>query len=248
MSIVEVKILIGVLVTSVISGVLGMGGGMILMAVYASLLPVKSAMILHGLTQMSANGFRAYIHKQHINYKILLPYFIGVGIVFVLLRMISFVPNKGVLYLCLGLFPFITFIPKIADYFSITRMNRPVLCGGAVTFAQITAGASGGILDIFFINSPLSRYQIISTKAFTQTFGHIIKLIYYLSIIKIAADLKNLNWWIYPAVIIVSFLGTYIGKKILISLNEELFRKLSKGIILFIACGLIVKGVRFFYN
>ncbi|MDA8793604.1 TSUP family transporter [Bacteriovoracaceae bacterium] len=243
---VESQILIGVLVTSIVSGVLGMGGGMMLMALYATLLPVKMAMVLHGITQVSANGFRAYIHKDHITYKILLPYFIGVGIVFIALRIINFVPDKGLLYLTLGIFPFITFLPKVSEFFSISRKNRPLLCGGAVTFAQITAGASGGILDIFFINSPLTRYEIIATKAFTQTFGHIVKLIYYLTLINFATELNGLNFWIIPGVIGTSFLGTYIGKKILIKLNDKIFRQISKVIILLIAIGLIYKGIFFF--
>jgi hypothetical protein len=50
--------------TSVISAVFGMAGGMILMGVYAIALPVQVAMILHGITQLFANGFRAFLCER----------------------------------------------------------------------------------------------------------------------------------------------------------------------------------------
>ena len=51
-------ILLTVLATAVISGVLGMAGGLALMAVLTSLLPVGGAMILHGAVQAASNGAR----------------------------------------------------------------------------------------------------------------------------------------------------------------------------------------------
>ena len=47
------------LVTSFISGILGMAGGMILMGVLLALLPLPAAMLLHGISQLTANGWRA---------------------------------------------------------------------------------------------------------------------------------------------------------------------------------------------
>ena len=242
----QIQIISGVLLTSIISGFLGMGGGMMLMVLYSMILPVKIAMILHGITQLSSNSFRAYLHKSHIKFKVLLPYFVGSILVFIIFRSFKFVPNLGVLYLMLGLFPFVSFIPKIAGFFSITKNNRPITCGLAVTAAQLLAGASGGILDIFFINSPLTRFQIIATKAFTQSLGHIVKLIYYLSLISLKDDIHILNLYMYLMVIITAMCGTYIGKKILNCLSENNFRTISKGIILSIATSLIYKGIAYY--
>ena len=40
------------LVTSFLSGILGMAGGMILMGVLIAVLPVPAAMMMHGITQL----------------------------------------------------------------------------------------------------------------------------------------------------------------------------------------------------
>ena len=44
------------LVTSILSGIFGMAGGMILMGLLLWLLPVADAMALHGVTQIASNG------------------------------------------------------------------------------------------------------------------------------------------------------------------------------------------------
>jgi uncharacterized membrane protein YfcA len=53
-------ILVSVFVTAVLSGVLGMAGGMILMAILVSTLSVSAAMMLHGAVQAASNGSRYY--------------------------------------------------------------------------------------------------------------------------------------------------------------------------------------------
>jgi uncharacterized protein len=55
-----------ILSTSFISGVFGMVGGMILMGVLLAIMPVAAAMVLHGVTQMASNGWRAWLWRTHI--------------------------------------------------------------------------------------------------------------------------------------------------------------------------------------
>ncbi|HRX75404.1 MAG TPA: hypothetical protein P5341_14940, partial [Hyphomonas sp.] len=50
-------ILATVLVTSFISGIFGMAGGVIFMAVLTALVPVATAMIIHGAVQIVSNGY-----------------------------------------------------------------------------------------------------------------------------------------------------------------------------------------------
>ena len=63
--------------TSVLSGIVGMAGGMVLMFVLISVLPVSSAMILHAATQVTANGSRAWMLREHMLWRLLLPYLLG---------------------------------------------------------------------------------------------------------------------------------------------------------------------------
>ena len=57
-------ILVAALVTATISGVFGMAGGLILMGVLTTYLPVASAMVLHGFIQIISNASRAFLLRR----------------------------------------------------------------------------------------------------------------------------------------------------------------------------------------
>ena len=70
-------LLTSVFATAFISGVLSLGGGSILMGIFGWILPISTAMILHGITQAAANASRSWIYRDHIQWHILGYYFIG---------------------------------------------------------------------------------------------------------------------------------------------------------------------------
>ena len=61
-------LLFTVFMTSLLSGVFGMAGGVVLMGVFTALLPVAAAMVTHGAVQLIANGFRAVLHRRHLRW------------------------------------------------------------------------------------------------------------------------------------------------------------------------------------
>ena len=58
-SLVVTLLLLTMVATSFLSGIFGMAGGMILIGVLLALLPLPQAMVLHAVTQMASNGWRA---------------------------------------------------------------------------------------------------------------------------------------------------------------------------------------------
>lgn len=236
-------VILSVLVTSILSGFMGMGGGLIFMAILVGLLPVPTTMVLHGLVQLSANGSRALYFREHIQWQILGWYFLGtvlVGAVFLFFR---FVPDRGLVYLLLGLFPFVSFLPQIGSRLSIQLPFRPAICGSAVTLAQLTAGASGGVLDIFYLHSSLNRFQVIGSKALTQSLGHFVKLLYYASVTGMVGLSTDISLWVFPVSVVTAVIGTYIGKQVLRFIDEVKFRKITKYFVAAIGVVLIVRGL-----
>ena len=72
MSAIAAFIILGTtLVTSFISGIFGMAGGIILMAVLVALVSVAMAMIIHGGIQMFANGYRAFLLRVSTAWRVL---------------------------------------------------------------------------------------------------------------------------------------------------------------------------------
>ena len=70
MDIESIILIITSLITSIISAVLGMGGGIILLGIMAILIPEGYMVIaLHGIIQLVSNTTRSYIFKKHIKMK-----------------------------------------------------------------------------------------------------------------------------------------------------------------------------------
>ena len=57
-------VLLATLGTAFLSSIFGMLGGLILMGILVTIMPVSSAMILHGLIQLTSNGYRAWLNRK----------------------------------------------------------------------------------------------------------------------------------------------------------------------------------------
>src|SRR5215831_1865690 len=68
------------LVTSFISGILGMAGGMILMGILLATLPLPAAMMLHGISQLAANGWRAMMLRRQVDWRVVRGYAVGAAL------------------------------------------------------------------------------------------------------------------------------------------------------------------------
>jgi uncharacterized membrane protein YfcA len=228
------------LVTSAISGVIGMAGGMILMGVMSLLVPLETAMILHGVTQFAANGSRAFLFRQDLRLRVLLPYFAGASLCLALLFGVSYVPNEGVLSISLGALPYVGLIKPKRIALDVTGPPTAFACGFSVTVAQLLAGVSGPLLDLFFLETRLGRSEVIGTKAVTQCIGHLFKLAYY---VRFATDADiAVRWWVFVATVGCSFAGTYCGKFLGSRMSDEAFRKASQRILLALGAVYICRG------
>lgn len=239
-----IAILVGTYITSLISGMFATAGGGILMAIYSFLLPVSVAMVLHGFTQAFSNGFRTWLFREHIVWGLLPPYIFGTTFAVALFMWLAFVPEKYIVFLSLGVLSILpSFMPKL-ERFSILNKYVGVISGCIMTITQFICGVSGPILDIFYIHSGLSRFQIVANKSLTQTFAHIIKLIYFAIMLEESIQVDfTLPYWIIPVIIVLTFLGAGSGKFLLHHINEGLFRKITRMTIAALGLLMIYKGV-----
>lgn len=208
--------------TSVLSAVVGMAGGMVLMGVYAAALPVQAAMVLHGVTQLFANGFRAFLLRRRIYARGLVGYTVGALAALGGFVWLGLVVSRPVLFVLLGAIPLaLSLVPRrLAPRFDLPA--SALACGALVTAAHLLAGVSGPLLDVFFVNARLDRFEVIATKALTQSFGHLLKIAYFG--VLLGGPERALPLWIYPLVVACAYLGTRLGGRILESWNDADFR------------------------
>jgi len=212
-----------VLLTSALSGVLGMGGGMILMAYLAAVLPVTTAMVLHGVIQAVANGSRFIILFRHVVWRQTGYFAIGTGLSVLMFYFLVMSTKTWVVYLAIGILPFLP-KPWMKSFgLDFLKPTHAFTCGLVVTLMQLLAGASGPLLDMFFQESKISRHQVIATKSMTQTFGHLIKVGVYLPLMGHERLLTDQKIFFF-VLLVTSFFGTWAGTRVLERLREEDFR------------------------
>ena len=238
-----VVILAATFATAFLSSIFGMLGGLILMGILISFLPVGPAMVLHGLIQTTSNGYRAWLNRADINWKIVLTLLIGSSISLIILFFIAFQPSQILVIFALGLLPFIAWaVPKELSL-DVTKPTIGVLAGGVVVGTNLIAGVGGPLLDIFFQRVEMTRHQVVATKAVAQTIGHISKIIFFggLLVSFNSENWPNLTFLIFA--IILSVIGTTLGKKVLDIIDDAIFFRWTQLIVLSVGGIFIIRGL-----
>jgi len=236
-------LLLSVLVTSFISGIFGMAGGMILMGILLMLMPVADAMIIHGISQMAANGIRAIMLLPHVYWRGLIPYVAGAGVAAIGMFMVAFIPSRNLVLFVLGLLPFLMLLPKRFSL-DFTRLGHAFFCGVVVSICQLTAGVSGTVLDLFFTRTKLDRFQIVATKSLTQTFSHGLKLVYFGSALGVFSKAGWINETVVVSIVICAIVGSYLGKKVLVRLSDRNFHRYTAVLIFMIGMIYLFESLR----
>jgi len=214
---------IGAFATSVISGMTGMAGGMLLLAGMAPFFAPAVLIPLHGLVQLASNGSRIVMLRAYIDKKIALWFTIGaclgasVGAPF-----IQGLPESW-FRLCLGLFILIfTWMPKIKN---MPQLNRIFFWVGSVAgFLSLFVGAIGPFIAPFFLHSKLDKKSLVANKAYCQGIIHAAKMLAYFW-----GGFVLSPWLGYIAAMVpAAIFGNWVGKKILFRLPETEFRLILK--------------------
>ena len=219
-----ILILGSVLFTAFLSGIFGMAGGLILMGVLTSVVPVSAAMVLHGLVQIVSNGWRAILWRRRIHWPIVGRFALGMLPIVALFGLTAFDPSAGIVFLGLGLVPFINeSIPRERAPV-IDQPWAPYICGAIVTSVQLLAGVAGPLLDVFFLRSKMDRREIVATKAAAQVLGHLAKIGQFGVILSGLTSNLSFPLWLPALAVPASIIGTSLAAPVLARISDAHFR------------------------
>jgi uncharacterized protein len=233
-----------VFATSFLSGIFGLAGGLILMGALLLFLPVTSAMVLHATTQIASNGSRAFLWRKHTDYRIFARYMIGGAVAFALFASIRFVPDRALVYMALGLMPFVGFVLPESLAPRADRRFGSEACGFISTALQLISGVSGPALDIFLIRSNLDRRAVVSTKALCQTATHFMKLVYFGGLI--GGGFGEVHPAAVALAVGLAVLGTNLARTILERMSDVQFRRWMKVLMITIGSFYMAQGVHLY--
>jgi uncharacterized membrane protein YfcA len=200
---------ISALLTSILSAVAGLGGGIILLAVIAQFVAPTVAIPIQGAIQLASNSSRAWFLRENVAWSpvgwstiLLLPAsLLGV-------RLATSLPDD-VIRALLALFVLIlAWRPALLKWRGGQELPAPALVavGGASGLLNTTVGASGPVTSPFFRAATATHTAFVATAAVAQVFAHVAKLT--------AFGTQGWNPLDHLGVIAVGIAGVVIGSRI----------------------------------
>jgi uncharacterized membrane protein YfcA len=232
--------------TATLSGVFGMAGGMVLMGALPLVLGVQAAFVTHGVLQLVSNGWRAILHRRHVRLDIVGWYLLATIVAGVAVSLVRFVPSKPLVYLLLGLTPGLTWLPQRWIRLDAARPVQAFISGLSVTGLNLTAGVGGQLLDIFFVRTELTRHAIVATKAATQVFSHVAKILVYGTPLLAAKHSGLPPLWVFAVAIPLSMVGAALGGRILALMSDVNFKRWTRYIVTGLGATYLVQAARLF--
>ncbi len=174
---------VAALLTSILSAVAGLGGGVILLLVIAQFVAPTTAIPIQGAIQLVSNGSRAAILRRSITWPVvgwssvlLLPgSLLGVALA-------TSIPEDAVRVALAGFVLVLAWRPqwlKLTPGTRVAEHSGPMLLGlGAATgLLNSTVGASGPVTSPFFKAVTATHVAFVATAAATQVAAHTAKLV-----------------------------------------------------------------------
>ena len=225
--------------TAFLSGLFGMAGGLILIGVLLTILPLPSAMVLHAITQMASNGWRALLWRSHIRWRPVAIYLIGCALALGAWSVTRYVPDKPIALLLLGVTPFMARLTPPGLKPNPDSIWQGSFYGFICMGLMLMTGVSGPLMDTFFLGGNFGRREIVATKAACQVASHFVKLIYFGSIISQAATLDPV---LAVVAVAASMTGTSLARRLLEAMTDLQFRTWARRLITTVACYYILYG------
>lgn len=167
--------------TSALSAVVGLAGGVLLLAALLLYLDPVIAIPVHGVAQLASNGSRAWLQRQHVDWSALRPFLwllLPGGIVGVLF-LESIPADTG--RLAIGVFALAAiWLPawfRLQPNHEPSSVRKRFLVAGAVAgIANMIFGATGPLMAPFVLSLGLERLGTVATLAIVQGAGHLMKV------------------------------------------------------------------------
>jgi uncharacterized protein len=231
---------ISVLATAFLSGVFGMAGGMALMGILLALLSVEQAMVVHGIAQFAANGWRAAIWWRHVHWRVFRGYALGAALVVAAMLVLQPALSRPIVLIVLGVTPFIVFVLPRRLSLNVDRPGQPLGCGVACMGVQMLAGVSGPLLDAFFVRSAMSRHEVVSTKAAVQTLSHASRIAFFGTLLASAERPLDVGWVL--MLVASAVIGTSASRLVLDRISDGHFRSVTRHLVLTMGGCYLVAG------
>ena len=204
--------------TSALTAAVGIGGGVALLAVLASVASPLVVLPVHGVVQIGSNAGRAGLLRADIRWDIVRPFALG-SIIGCTAGAAAFtaLPVTTLQFLLAVFILYSVWAPRLRPANIPLWGFAPV--GAVATFCTMFVGATGPMLAAFLSPVRFPRHHVVATHAMCMSLQHSLKVL--------AFGLLGFNygpWLLLLGLMIGSgFIGTIAGRYVLNRLPEKLF-------------------------
>ena len=203
---------------SLITGAMGIGGGIALLAVMATLMPAPAVIPVHGVIQLGSNAGRAGLQWRHIDWLTFGWFFVGGVLGISVGGNVAVTLPESILRLGLALFIlYTTWGPRMR--LAGGGPKTVVAMGATASFLTMFFGATGPFVSAILTRRGYSPRQLIGTHAICMTAQHALKTAVFGILGFVYADWLGLM----TLMLLAGFAGTYAGALVLDRLPARTF-------------------------
>ena len=227
--------------TSATTAALGLGGGVMMLALMGLFIPVAALIPVQGLVQLGSNTGRAWVQRAHVRTNLMRPFLIGsvIGAVIGGFTVVQ-LPDQ-MMKIVLGTFIlFITWY-KVPGLHKLTGVAF-ALVSGLMAFLSMFLGATGPLMSsVLAALIPDDRKALLATSAASLVVHHGLKILVFG-----LAGFAFRTWLPLIAMMIATgYLGTLSGSWLLSRIPEQSFRLAFKLLISVLALDMLRRGLGF---
>jgi uncharacterized membrane protein YfcA len=224
--------------TSVLTAVVGAGGGTALIAIMLQFMSPANAIPVHGAVQIASNSTRVWLLRKHLAWSIIFRFVVlmpfGVWLGLELLQGLS----TQVIQILIGCFVLVSLLARQIGRFK--EKDLPLIAFIPIGFLagalNMVVGVVAPILGVLVIRKSLTRESIVGTLGFFGFIGHLLKIVGFTIIgfnfIEYGPEIFSMG--------VATVIGTRIGRSLLSKLNEKYFLLAFRLVLLSLSFKLIV--------
>jgi len=219
---------------SFITVAFGIGGGAVMLATLATLLPAAAIVPVHGVVQVGSNAGRAALLTRHMRIDLLGPFALGAVVGIVLGGSVVVQLEAG--WIQIGVGAFVVWSVFAAPPAFLRRSG--LITGGISSFLTMFFGGTGPFVATYVKAQDLERHSFVATHAMLMTLQHALKTIAFGFLGFAFADWAGLI----GLLIVFGLLGTIAGRLVLARIDERRFRFALNAVLTILALRLIYAG------
>ena len=220
---------------SFITVAFGIGGGGLLLAVMATLVPVSALIPVHGMIQTGSNAGRFFMLIRQVFWQALPWFTLGTLVGCAVGGLIVVELPASTVQIGVGAFVIYTVFARSPEWLK----NFPFLTGLISSFLTMFFGATGLFVASFTKSHRLPRHEHVATHAALMTVQHLLKVVVF--------GFLGFSFGVWGGFVVVmilaGLLGTLIGRLFLDRFNDVWFRRALDTILVLISARLILAGL-----